>query len=92
MYRMSYSDYYRPELSGNDRAALEFRVGLLGAARPRIVFPRRNSPQKLALADSATTTMIMAVAVLDKRLSDRILALMGAHADVVRGGYSEKQT
>ena len=92
LYRRLYSDYYRTELSDNDRVALECSVGPLGAARPKIVCPRRNTPQKLVLTEAATTSMIVAVAVLDRRLSGRIHAFTGDPCGRRTGGYSEKQT
>ena len=80
IYRKLYTGFYTAQLSDCDVVTLDWRVGLLRAIRPRIIYPRRSTPQKIVIADAATEAMIMAAIVFDKATFDP-----NHHALVCRG-------
>ena len=80
IYRELYAGFYSVPLTDSDVATLEWRAGLLLAIRPRIICPRRSTPQKVAITDAAAETMITAAIVFDKATFD-----VNRHALVFRG-------
>ena len=80
LYRKLYAGFYSAGLTDEDRTNLDWWAGLLRSARPRIISPRRSTPQKVVITDAATETMIMAGIVFDKEYFDAT-----QHASVCRG-------
>ena len=80
LYRKLYAGFYSADLADEDRINLDWWAGLLRSTRPRIIYPRRPTPQKVAITDAAAETMIMDGIVFDKEH-------FGAtqHASICRG-------
>ena len=80
IYRKLYAGFYSAPLTDSDVVTLDWRAGLLRPIRPRIIYPRRSTPQKVVITDASTETMIMAAIVFDKATFD-----VDRHALVCRG-------
>ena len=81
LYRKLYAGFYSATLTEGDLVNLDWWDGLLRSVRPRIIYPRRSTPQKVAITDAATETMIAAAIVFDKATFDT-----NRHASICRGG------
>ena len=71
LYRKVNAGCYQATLSEADIWILRRRAGLLRSIRPRIVYPRRSTPQKIIYTDAATSTQIIAAVVFDKHQFDK---------------------
>ena len=79
LYRKVNAGRYQPALSDSDIWILRLRTGLLRSIRPRIVYPRRSTPQKIIYTDAATSAQIIAAVVFDKHQFDT-----DGHVEAVR--------
>ena len=85
LYRKLYAGFYSATLTEGDLVNLDWWDGLLRSVRPRIIYPRRSTPQKVAITDAATETMIAAAIVFDKATFDT-----NRHASICRGGGTSR--
>ena len=63
LYRKSNAAFYQPALSPSDIRVLEWRRGMLLAARPRVIYPMTSTPQRIIFTDEATSTLIAAIII-----------------------------
>ena len=67
LYRQLSADCYQSELSGSDRAVLQWWVALLMESKARRAISRNPIPDKIIYTDAADETTILAIVVFDKR-------------------------
>ena len=60
LYRKVNAAFYQPVLPPSDIRVLEWRQGMLLDVRPRIIYPRISTPQRIIYTDAATSTLLAA--------------------------------
>ena len=60
LYKKVNAACYQPVLSAADARVLEWWRGMLSSIRPRVIYPRTSTPQRIIYTDAATSTLIAA--------------------------------